>query len=114
MATTGHQQLWDVLWTCEAARTRTPNHEMRWLNLAGFLLRPGFGDPADEIRVAKLWRVLGGELRHPRAVQGRAQWWNLFKHIARGLAAGQQQTLYQRVSVGLTKRGKTKGSQPGP
>ena len=108
------RQLWDVLWTCEAARARTPNHEMRWLNLAGFLLRPGFGDPADEIRVAKLWRVLGGELRHPRAVQGRAEWWNLFKRIAGGLAAGQQQTLYQRVSAGLTKRGKTKGPRPGP
>lgn len=108
------RQLWDVLWTCEPARARTPDHEVRWLNLAGFLLRPGFGDPGDDIRVNKLWRVLGGELRHPRAVQARAEWWNLFKRIAGGLAAGQQQTLYQRISAGLLKKGKTKGPRPGP
>lgn len=106
--------LWDVLWTCEPSRAHSPQHEARWLNLAGFLLRPGFGDAGDEIRVAKLWRVLSGDLRHPRAVQCRAEWWSSFKRIAGGLAAGQQQTLYQRISGGLLKKGKSKGPRPGP
>jgi molecular chaperone DnaK (HSP70) len=105
--------LWDVLWDLESARARTPEHEARWLNLAGFLLRPGFGDPGDEIRVGRLWRVLGADLRHPRAVQGRAEWWNLWKRAAGGLAARQQQHLYQQVAPALLKK-KVKGPRPGP
>src|SRR5439155_577844 len=97
--------LWDALWPLEPARSRSPEHEARWLNLAGLLLRPGFGDPGDEVRVDRLWRVLSAELRHPRAVQGRAEWWNLWKRIAGGLAARQQQHLLQLVSPALARRG---------
>jgi len=106
--------LWDALWTLEPRRARSPNHEARWLNLAGFLLRPGFGDPADEIRIDKLWRVLAAELRHPRAVQGRAELWNLWKRVAGGLNARQQQHLLDLVRPALTGRGKAKGPRPGP
>jgi molecular chaperone DnaK (HSP70) len=106
--------LWDVLWALEPARARSPEHEARWLNLAGFLLRPGFGDPGDELRVGRLWRVLGADLRHPRAVQCRAEWWNLWKRIAGGLNARQQEHLLQQVSPVLLRRGKPKGPRPGP
>jgi molecular chaperone DnaK (HSP70) len=106
--------LWDVLWALEPARARSPEHEARWLNLAGFLLRPGFGDPGDELRVGRLWRVLGADLRHPRTVQCRAEWWNLWKRIAGGLNARQQEHLLQQVSPVLLRRGKPKGPRPGP
>ena len=106
--------LWDMLWTLEPARARSPGHEARWLNLAGFLLRPGFGDPGDELRVNRLWRVLGAELRHPRSAQGRAEWWNLWKRIAGGLAARQQEHLLQQVSPALLRRGRGKAPRPGP
>jgi len=106
--------LWDVLWTLEASRGRSPAHEARWLNLAGFLLRPGFGDAGDEIRIGRLFRVLSADLRHPRAVQGRAEWWNLWKRVAGGLDARQQQHLLRLVSPALLKKGKTKGAKPGP
>ena len=106
--------LWDVLWTLEARRGRSPAHEARWLNLAGFFLRPGFGDPGDEIRTDKLWRVLGAELRHARAVQCRAELWNLWKRVAGGLNARQQQHLLDLVRSALTGRGKPKGPRPAP
>ena len=106
--------LWDVLWTLEAKRERSPAHEARWLNLAGFLLRPGFGDAGDGLRIEKLWRVLGTDLRHPRAVQCRAEVWNLWKRVAGGLNARQQQHLLELVRPALTGRGKTKGPKPGP
>jgi molecular chaperone DnaK (HSP70) len=106
--------LWDVAWTVDAVRARSPEHEARWLNLAGFLLRPGFGDTGDEVRVGRLWRVLGADLRHPRAVQCRAEWWNLWKRIAGGLSARQQEHLLQSVSPWLLRRGKPKGPRPGP
>jgi hypothetical protein len=108
------RSLWDVLWGLEPARARSPDHEVRWLNLAGFLLRPGFGEANDEVRVNRLFRVLGGEPRHPRAVQCRAEWWNLWKRIAGGLDARQQQHLLQRVSPALLRRGKASGPRPSP
>jgi molecular chaperone DnaK (HSP70) len=108
------RSLWDALWSLEARRERSPAHEARWLNLAGFLLRPGFGDAGDGIRVEKLWRVLGAELRHPRAVQCRAEVWNLWKRVAGGLNQRQQQHLLDLVRPALTGRGKPKGPKPGP
>jgi hypothetical protein len=104
----------DVLWPLEAARARSPEHEARWLNLAGFLLRPGFGEANDEVRVNRLFRVLGGDLRHARAVQCRAEWWNLWKRISGGLTARQQQHLLQQVAPALLRRGKTAGPTPEP
>ncbi|HKA28350.1 MAG TPA: molecular chaperone DnaK, partial [Candidatus Binatia bacterium] len=106
--------LWDVLWALEPARARSPEHEARWLNLAGFLLRPGFGDPGDDLRVNRLWRVLGSDLRYPRATQSRAEWWNLWKRVAGGLSVRQQQHLLQQVSPALLHKGKAKGPRPGP
>src|SRR5262249_36849122 len=106
--------LWDVLWTLEPARARTPDHEARWLNLAGFLLRPGFGDHGDDLRVNRLWRVLGTDVRHARATQCRAEWWNLWKRVAGGLNARQQQHLLQLVAPALLRKGKPKGPRPGP
>ena len=106
--------LWDALWPFETKRGRSPDHEIRWLNLAGFLLRPGFGDPGDELRIGRLWRVLTTELQHPRAIQARAEWWNLWKRIAGGLSAVQQQHLAQRVAPALLRKGKLQGPRPGP
>jgi molecular chaperone DnaK (HSP70) len=106
--------LWDVLLPLEPARARSPGHEARWLNLAGFLLRPGFGDPADEVRIGRLWRVLSAsEPTHGRAAQCRAEWWNLWKRVAGGLASRQQLHLQQLVSPALLRRGKVKGPRPG-
>jgi molecular chaperone DnaK (HSP70) len=106
--------LWDTLFAHEPARGRSAEHEARWLNLAGFLLRPGFGDAGDELRVNRLWRVLGAELRHPRAVQCRAEWWNLWKRVAAGLSARQQEHLLSLVSPALLRRGRAVGPRPGP
>jgi len=106
--------LWDVLLPLEPTRARSPGHEARWLNLAGFLLRPGFGDPADEVRIGRLWRVLSAsEPTHARAVQCRAEWWNLWKRVAGGLAARQQLHLQQLVTPALLRRGRAKGPRPG-
>jgi hypothetical protein len=106
--------LWDALWPLEPARARSPEHEARWLNLIGFLLRPGFGDAGDDLRVNRLWRVLGTDLRHPRALQCRAEWWNLWKRVAGGLSERQQQHLQHQVSPVLLGRGKARGPRPGP
>ena len=96
--------LWDVLWSGAARRTLTAAHEARWLNLCGFLLRPGFGHELDAWRVRQLAGPLAAGLAFPRAVQNRAEWWNLWKRVAGGLERGQQLRLHGEVAPWIVPR----------
>ncbi len=100
--------MWDELWERRALRKHTAAHESRWLNLCGFLLRPGFGHETDDWRVQQLWRIHSEGLAFPRAVQGRVEWWNLWKRIAGGLSRPQQEELYRQVAPHLLPRLKAK------
>lgn len=86
------RRLWESLIELEPGRRRSQVHEARWLNLLGFALRPGYGMAVDDWRVAETWRILQGKLIHS-GVMCRAEWWILWRRIAGGLAAGQQQAL---------------------
>ena len=96
--------LWDALWAGAARRTTTAAHEARWLNLCGFLLRPGFGHEMDGWRVKQLGGPLAAGLAFPRAVQNRAEWWNLWKRVAGGLERGPQLRLHGEVAPWLVPR----------
>ncbi|MDX2167583.1 MAG: molecular chaperone DnaK, partial [Deltaproteobacteria bacterium] len=96
--------LWDALLAGAAARGATQAHEARWLNLCGFLLRPGFGHELDEWRVQQLWKLYSQGLRFPRAVQCRVEWWGLWKRIAGGLSRAQQQELFTQTAPWLLPR----------
>ncbi|MBC7352753.1 MAG: Hsp70 family protein [Thermogutta sp.] len=86
------RRIWQRLMENEAGRRRSPEHEARWLNTLGYALRPGYGLAADDWRVAETWRVLQGKLVHATPAC-RAEWWILWRRIAGGLTAGQQQAL---------------------
>jgi len=96
------RQLWETLSTCESARRLSAAHEARWLNLLGFCLRPGYGFALDDWRVVETWKLLQNKLVHnsPRC---RPEWWVLWRRIAGGLTAGQQQALIGSV-VGQIKQ----------
>ncbi len=96
--------LWDAVWAGAAARGATAAHEARWLNLCGYYLRPGFGHELDAWRVRQLAPLLSAGLRFPRAVQNRAEWWNLWKRIAGGLDRGHQLRLHGEVAPWLVPR----------
>ena len=98
---TAIRQLWDRLWEYEKARTRSPEHEARWLNLIGFCLRPGFGHTTDEWRLQQLWKIYPRGPVHNNAIQCRAEWWNLWKRVASGLSRQQQQVLYNDTAPWL-------------
>ncbi len=91
--------LGDVLLAAVELREATSRHEFRWLNLAGFLARPGFGIPADEWRVRELWKLWHRGPIHPRDAQAAAEWWVLWRRVAGGLRSGQQ----QQIAAGLLK-----------
>lgn len=102
------RKLWDVLWEGQAARARSQQHEARWLNLSGFLLRPGFGADTDDFRVQQLWRLKSQGLQFAKAAQCRAEWWNMWKRIAGGLSRQQQQQLFSEVAPYVLPRLKAK------
>ena len=84
------RRMWETLMEVEAGRRLSPKHEVRWLNLLGFALRPGFGLAVDDWRVAQTWTALQGKFAFPAS---RAEGWILWRRICGGLAPGQQQAL---------------------
>jgi len=102
------RKLWDALWQGRDRRGTSPAHEARWLNLAGFLLRPGFGHELDSWRIEHLWKLFGQGLCFPKAVQNRAEWWSMWKRVAAGLSRAQQQQIYNELAPALLPRLKRK------
>ncbi|MGL4554617.1 MAG: Hsp70 family protein, partial [Gemmataceae bacterium] len=45
------RRLWEYLAEAGEGRRRSPAHMTRWFNLAGHVLRPGFGDSLDKFRI---------------------------------------------------------------
>jgi molecular chaperone DnaK (HSP70) len=82
-------------------RKRSAAHELRWLNLCGFCLRPGFGFPGDEYRVEQARRVYAGGLTFANQVQNEIEWWIFWGRVAGGLNRNQQTDIFQRLSPTL-------------
>src|SRR5207249_1904900 len=90
--------LFDAMVEVAAERKKTPDHEQRWLNLAGFLLRPGTGAPLDAWRARVMWGVFNEGLAHGKSEPGKLAWWIAWRRIAGGLAKGQQDQIYDRLA----------------
>lgn len=114
--TTLLRQLWESLIEIEPGRRLSAQHEARWLNLAGFSLRPGYGLAVDDWRVAETWKLLHGKQAFPTPAC-RAESLILWRRIAGGLTAGQQLALANPLSgsvrQGLRQSGGGKGSDFG-
>jgi hypothetical protein len=90
--TTLLRQLWEVLIECEPGRRISAQHEARWLNLVGYSLRPGYGLAVDDWRCNETWKLLQGKLAF-ETTACQAEWSILWRRVAGGLTAGQQQSL---------------------
>jgi molecular chaperone DnaK (HSP70) len=93
------RRLADFLMEVADGRTTSPAHRVRWFNLLGFGLRPGFGDPIDRFRVEQLWKLFtapkpGGP---PPPPEGGADAWIMWRRVAGGLTTPHQQVLFDRV-----------------
>ena len=102
--------LWESLMRIESDRGRTDQHELNWLRLTGWTLRPGFGAPDDEERLDRLWAVRDIGLRQ-RSKQNWSEWWILWRRVAPGLDETRQQALYEDVRPFLWRDAKP---PPGP
>ena len=102
------RQMADVFLAAADGRKKSPGYEMRWLNLAGFCLRPGFGYPGDDFRIEKARRVYSGGLTYSNQVQCEIDWWIFWGRVAGGFNRNQQTDIYQRLSGFLLPRGNKK------
>jgi len=89
------RSLWETVLECEPERKIDPIYEVRWLNLLGFTLRPGFGVAVDDWRVKQTWQIFRLGVVHKRNQACASEWWILWRRIAGGLTSGQQRTLVQ-------------------
>jgi molecular chaperone DnaK (HSP70) len=85
-------------------RKKSPAYEVRWLNLGGFCLRPGFGFPGDDFRLEQARRVYAAGLTYRNQVQNEVDWWIFWGRVAGGLNKNQQSDIYQRLSPFLLPR----------
>ena len=111
--TTLIRQLADTLLECEAGRSRSPEYEKRWLNLLGFCLRPGFGDPADDFRMGQVWKLYLRGLAFPKDMQCRNEWWVFWRRVAGGIATAKQTQIYGQVWPYL-RAGRLAKQKPNP
>lgn len=91
------RSLWPHLEQGLTRRNRSLGHELSWLYLAGFALRPGYGYELDEWRIGELWRVYDLGLAFPKERQAEEQWWILWRRVAGGLSKTQQEQIYSRI-----------------
>jgi hypothetical protein len=101
----------DVLIEVAAGRKRSPRHEVRWLNLYGFCLRPGFGVPGDTGRANILRTRTLKELIFADDLQCRVELLVLLRRIAGGMSASEQQALYHKHTGGAGRKKKSRSNQ---
>jgi molecular chaperone DnaK (HSP70) len=95
------RQLFDALWQRTRGRRRSAEHERVWLNLVGYCLRPGFGDPLDGWRLEQLWTLFESGVQYVNDKQVCAEWWTLWRRVAGGLDASAQQRLLNDFAFNL-------------
>jgi molecular chaperone DnaK (HSP70) len=98
----------DAFLAAATGRKKSPAFEIRWLNLAGFCLRPGFGYPGDDFRIEQARRLYSGGIAYANQVQCEIDWWIFWGRVAGGLNRNQQADVYQRLSGFLLPRGNKK------
>jgi molecular chaperone DnaK (HSP70) len=98
------RRLADRMLELAEGRRKSPALEMRWLNLCGFCLRPGFGFPADDYRVEKARRIYAAGPQFANQVQNEIDWWIFWGRIAGGSNKNQQVDIFQRLSPALLPR----------
>src|SRR6202163_3673900 len=108
------RKLADHMLELTESRKRSAAHELRWLNLCGFCLRPGFGFLGDDFRIEQARGVYASGLTFANQVQNEIEWWIFWGRVAGGLNKNQQTDVFQRLSPTLLPRGSKKPQRVNP
>ncbi|NOI80728.1 hsp70 family protein [Vibrio tubiashii] len=91
------RQLFDAFALGRKRRRRSEPHEKNWLRLAGFSLRPGFGDATDSWRIEQVWGLYQQGIQFKNH-QGWTDWWVFWRRIAGGLSQEQQESILADIA----------------
>ncbi|ELA9371509.1 hsp70 family protein [Vibrio parahaemolyticus] len=91
------RQLFDTFAQGRKRRRRSEQHEKNWLRLAGFALRPGFGDPTDSWRIEQVRGLYQQNIQFKNH-QGWTDWWVFWRRIAGGLSQEQQENILADIA----------------
>lgn len=96
----------DVVIELAAGRTKSARHEVRWLNLAGFCLRPGFGAAGDHERIERLGALVLNTPVFTDDLPCQVETLVMLRRVSGGISASQQQMLFKKYErlVGLGGR----------
>ena len=98
------RRLADRMLELAEGRRKSAALEMRWLNLCGLCLRPGFGFPGRRLSHRTGSPHLRRGLQFASQVQNEIDWWIFWGRIAGGLNKNQQVDIFQRLSPALLPR----------
>ena len=103
--------LWALCLQHEPRRAASDQHELSWLGLAGWALRPGYGAPEDQARIDALWGLREAGPR-PANKATWPQWWILWRRVAAGLDQARQVALFEELAPWLWRE--DNAPVPGP
>lgn len=95
----------DLLLPFSSKRSRSLPHEMAWLHLAGYSLRPGFGYENDNQRIELVQETARLGLYHKKEKNAQSAWAIFWRRIAGGLSKQMQDSLFKE-SMQLLKKNK--------
>jgi molecular chaperone DnaK (HSP70) len=108
------RQMADAFLAAADGRKKSPAYEIRWFNLCGFCLRPGFGYPGDDFRIEQVRRIYASGMTYGNQAQVEIDWWIFWGRVAGGFNRNQQTDIYQRLSGFVLPRGKSKPPRINP
>ncbi len=88
-----NRALFDALAEGRAARRRSEDHERVFWMLAGYCLRPGFGAPLDEQRIAQLVPLFEAGIAGSAKQRSWQQFWIAWRRVVAGLRGETQERL---------------------
>ncbi len=101
----------DACLEVESKRAQSEAHELSWLRILSWALRPGFGARGDRARLEHLCLLEPAGPTNPSKANW-GEWWLLWRRIAPGLSAARQLALYERVRPWLSAQGKRPKGPP--
>ena len=91
------RSLWSTLSGGITRRQRSEWHEQVFYQLAGSLLRPGYGYEGDSYRIDELWKAFEMGCHRIKEKKIESQWWLMWRRVAGGLSANRQEAIYKKV-----------------
>jgi molecular chaperone DnaK (HSP70) len=98
------RELWGVLHAGAARRRRSADHERIFFQLAGYMLRPGFGYPLDEWRCEQMFPLFAERVQHHKERPVWNEFWVMWRRIAGGLTEAHQIEIWNGLKPHLSMR----------